>query len=487
MNFHMIINILGLVVTFEGAFLALPCITALIYKESEGWAYMIVALACLVLGKLLTLKKVKNKSIYAKEGFAVVSLSWIILSLLGAIPFVITGEIPSYVDALFEIISGMTTTGASILSDVEALSHTSLLWRSFSHWFGGMGVLVFIMAFLPITSGRNIHLMRAESPGPSVEKLVPKIKHTALFLYSAYLVLTVLEIIFLLIGGVSLFESINIAFATAGTGGFAIRNSSIGEHSAYVQYVTSIFMILFGVNFNVYFYLIIKKFKSAFQFEEMRQYFAIIICSVCAITYNIRHLFPTLEEAFRHSLFQVATIITTTGFATTDFDLWPAFSKAILLILMFVGACAGSTGGGIKVSRIALMCKGVRSELTHTCHPNNVQTIKYNRTSVTNDLLRSVYAYLVIYVVVYVISFLLLSMNGYDFTTNFSAVAATLNNVGPGFSAVGPTCNYSFFSDFSKFVLMFDMLAGRLELLPMLLLFSPHFWINDKRFFHRKF
>ncbi len=486
MNFQMILNILGLVMTFEGAFLMLPCMTALIYWEQEGFAYLGVAILCLIIGRILNLKKASSKSIYAKEGFAIVALSWILLSIFGALPFVISGDIPSYIDALFEIISGITTTGASILSDVEQLSHTSLLWRSFSHWFGGMGVLVFIMSIMPLTKGRNIHLMRAESPGPSVEKLFPKVKHTALFLYSAYLILTVIQIILLVFGNVSVFESINIAFATAGTGGFSIRNSGFADYSPYVQYVTSIFMILFGVNFNVYFLLIIKRFKEALTFEELRHYLLIIAIAVLAITWNIRHLFPTLEESFRHALFQLSSLMTTTGFASTDFDLWPALSKNILLLIMFIGACAGSTGGGIKVSRIALLFKGIRMELIRSCHPNSVHTIKYNQNIVSRDLMRSVYAFIGVYIIIFCSSQLLLSLNGYDFTTNFTAVAATLNNIGPGLEKVGPTCNFGFFSVFSKLVLMFDMLAGRLELFPILLVFSPHFWVGDKHFIHKR-
>lgn len=486
MNFQMIRYVLGLVMNFESVFLLLPCLTAAVYREKEGLAYLIMAVVCLFLGILMTIKKPKNRSIYAKEGFAAVALSWILLSLTGAVPFTISKEIPSYIDALFEIISGVTTTGASILTDVEALSHASLLWRSFSHWFGGMGVLVFILAVMPLTGGRNIYLMRAESPGPSVEKLVPKIKHSALFLYGVYLVLTVLQIILLFAGGVNLFESLNISFATAGTGGFAIKNSSFAEYSAYVQYVTSIFMIIFGVNFNVYFLLLARKFKVLFSFEELWQYLAIIASAVLLITYNVRHLFPTLEGAFRTSLFQVSTIISTTGFATTDYNVWPAFSKTILLLLMFIGACAGSTGGGIKVSRVLLAFKGVRSEMVRACHPNSIRVLKYNQSQVSGEMLRSVYVFLAAYILVFVVSIMLLSFNGYDFETNFSAVAAALNNIGPGFSKVGPAGNYAFFNGFSKFVLMFDMLAGRLEIFPMLLVCSPHFWINNKKFFHKR-
>lgn len=485
MNFRMIFYVLGLVMNFESVFLLLPCITAAIYREKEGIAYLIMAVLCLLAGILMTVKKPKNRSIYAKEGFAAVALSWILLSVVGAVPFTISGEIPSFIDALFEMISGVTTTGASILTDVEALSHTSLLWRSFSHWFGGMGVLVFILAVMPLTGGRNIHLMRAESPGPTVEKLVPKIKQSALFLYGVYLFLTVLQVILLWAGGVKFFESLNISFATAGTGGFAIKNASIAGYSVYVQYVTAVFMILFGVNFNVYFLLLARKFKVVCSFEEVWQYLAIIGAAVLAITYNVRHFFPTLEEAFRSSLFQVGSIITTTGFATTDYDVWPAFSKIILTLLMFIGACAGSTGGGIKVSRVVLAFKGVRTEMVHACHPNSVRVAKYNKNPVSAELLHSVYVFLAAYILIFVVSVVLLSLNGYDFETNFSAVAATLNNIGPGFSKVGPTGNFAVYNGFSKFVLMFDMLAGRLEVFPMLLVCSPRFWINSKKFFHQ--
>lgn len=493
MNFRVILHVLGLVTMFEGIFLAVPCVTALCYGEKEGWAYLAVALGCLLVGRLVSLGRLKNKAIYAKEGFAAVALSWIMLSLIGAIPFVATGEIPYYIDALFEFISGFTTTGSSILSDVEALSHASLIWRSFSHWFGGMGILVFVMAIMPMTNGRNIHLMRAESPGPTVEKLVPKIKHSASILYVTYLFLTIVQIILLTAGELNLFESINISFATAGTGGFSILNSGFATYSSYTQYVTAVFMILFGINFNVYFLLLLRKFKAAFCFEEMLHYLLIIAGASVLITYNTRHFFPTLEETFRHALFQVSSLITTTGFASTNFDLWPSFSKTVLLAVMFIGACAGSTGGGIKVSRIGIFLKGVRSELTHTCHPNSVHGIKYNNGPVTPDLLRSVYSYLAAYFMIFAISFLLVSLDPFDgyqkfnqFETNFTAVTTALNNVGPGFAGVGPTCNFGFYSTFTKLVLMFDMLAGRLELFPMLLLCSPHFWSGEKSYFHKR-
>lgn len=488
MNYQMIIQILGHVITLEGAFLALPCITALIYRETEGFAYLATALLCVLIGRLIVHKKPRSRSFYAREGFSAVALSWIVLSLFGAIPFTLSGDIPSYIDALFEIISGMTTTGASILDDVEALSHTSLLWRSFSHWFGGMGVLVFILALIPMTGGRSIHLLRAESPGPSVEKLVPKMKQSSIYLYGIYLFLTILQIIFLLLGGMPVFDSINISLATAGTGGFAVLNSSMADYSPYIQYVTSIFMILFGINFNVFFLLLMRRIKTALSFEELRHYVLIIALAVLGITCNIRQLYPTLEESFRHSLFQVASLITTTGFATTDYDLWPSFSKTILLLIMFVGACAGSTGGGIKVSRVMLAVKSLRAELTHFTHPNSVQTIKYNNNTIPKEMIHSVFVFFVTYIFVFATSQLLLSLNGFDFLTNFSAVSAALNNIGPGLSGVGPTCNYGSFSVFSKFVLMFDMLAGRLELFPLLLICTPSFWNSRKNsLIHKNF
>lgn len=486
MNFQMIFYVLGLVMGFEGAFLAVPSITAAVYGEREGYAYLIMMVVCLAGGFLVTRHKPSRKNLFAREGFAAVALSWILLSVLGAVPFTMCGDIPSYVDALFEMISGVTTTGASILPDVEKMSHATLMWRSFAHWFGGMGVLVFILAIMPLTGGRNIHLMRAESPGPTVEKFVPKIKHSALFLYGVYVVLTIVLIVLLLAGGVSMFDSLNISFSVAGTGGFAIRNTGMAEYSAYVQYVTSIFMIIFGINFNVFFLLLVRKFKAALTFEEMWQYLGIIAVAVAAITYNTRHLFPTLEETFRSSLFHVSAIITTTGFATTDYNLWPQLSRMILLLLTFIGACAGSTGGGIKVSRIVLAIKGIRGEMIHAYHPDSVRQEKYNAAPVSKELLHSVCVFLAAYAGIYVVSLLILSLEGYDFETNFTAVAATLNNVGPGFSKVGPTCNFGFFSGLSKFVLMFDMLAGRLEIFPMLLICSPHFWMNHKKFFRRR-
>ena len=477
MNSSIIRYILGHVLKFEALFLVLPCFTALIYRETEGFAFLIVLFVCFILGSICTHTKPENTVFYAKEGFVTVALSWIILSVMGALPFVINEEIPSFTDALFEIISGFTTTGASILSDVEALSHCSLIWRSFSHWIGGMGVLVFILAILPLAGGgHSMHLLRAESPGPSVGKLVPRLRSTAKILYGIYFFMTVIELIILLIAKMPLFDAICTSFGTAGTGGFGIRNDSMAGYSSTIQIIVTIFMILFGVNFNVYYLFLIKKPKEALKCEELRYYLGIIAFAALFITINIRGYFPSIFEAFRHASFQVGSIITTTGFATEDFNIWPQASKTILVILMFVGACAGSTGGGIKVSRFALLLKTVGKELSHLIHPRSIKIIKFEGKKVEHDVIRSVNVFLITYVMVFAFSVLFICVDGLDLTTNFTAVAATLNNIGPGLELVGPTQNFSLFSNFSKCVLMFDMLAGRLELFPMLILFTPATW-----------
>ena len=414
---------------------------------------------------------------YAKEGFVTVALSWIILSVMGALPFVINEEIPNFTDALFEIISGFTTTGASILSDVEALSHCSLIWRSFSHWIGGMGVLVFILAILPLAGGgHSMHLLRAESPGPSVGKLVPRLRSTAMILYGIYFFMTVIELIILLIAKMPLFDAICTAFGTAGTGGFGIKNDSMTSYSTLIQGIGTVFLILFGVNFNVYYLFLIKKPKEALKCEELRYYLGIIGFAILFITINIRGLFPSIFKAFHHAAFQVGSIITTTGFATEDFNIWPQASKTLLVIIMFIGACAGSTGGGIKVSRFALLLKTVGKELSHLIHPRSIKIIKFEGKKVEHDVIRSVNVFLITYVLIFAFSVLAICIDGLDLTTNFTAVAATLNNIGPGLELVGPTQNFSVFSSFSKYILMFDMLAGRLELFPMLILFTPATW-----------
>lgn len=479
MNISMILYFLGWVLKIEGILMILPCAIALIYQELSGLYFLGIGLFCVTSGWLMSRKKPSNTVFYAKEGFVSVALSWIVLSIFGALPFYFSGEIPLFEDALFEVISGFTTTGASVLSDVESLSRCMLMWRSFTHWIGGMGVLVFILAVLPLAGGYNMHIMRAESPGPSVGKLVPRVKLTAKILYVIYFSITVLQILILLASGMPWFDSLAMSFGTAGTGGFGILNSSCGSYTTFQQSVFTIFMILFGINFNVYYLFLIKKPKDALHCEEMRGYLAIIAASILLIAWNIREYYPTILQAIHHSAFQVASIITTTGYSTADFDLWPSFSKTILVILMFVGACAGSTGGGIKVSRIAIAFKTVKKEMSSLIHPRSIKILKYEGKPIEHTVLRSINTYLITYMLIFACSVLLISLNEFEPTTNFTAVAATLNNIGPGLEKVGPTCNFGIFSPFSKYVLMFDMLAGRLELFPMLLLFSPRTWMKE--------
>ncbi len=475
MNLKMISYVLGLLLMFQSAFMMIPAITAVIYKESALWAFLGVAVACLIIGRLLTWRKPKNKSLYAREGFVIVALCWIVLSLTGALPFYISGDIPRFVDALFESVSGFTTTGASIIPSVEDASRSVMIWRSFTHWVGGMGVLVFIMAFLPISGAQNMHIMKAESPGPSVGKLVPRVRSTALLLYAIYFCLTVLEFILLLCGDMPVFDALNTAFATAGTGGFGIKNDSINSYSAYLQIVVTVFMLLFSLNFTSYFLVLRGKLKDAFT-SEIKAFLLIVTASVAVISINTRFMFDTLGETVRHVAFSVSSLISTTGFATADFNLWPELSRFILVFVMFIGACAGSTGGGIKVSRIMILIKSAANELHHMLHPKQVKRITLDSHPVEHSVVRSVNVYMVCYIGIFAISNMLLSLENTDMVTNFTAVTATLNNIGPGLEMVGPTSNYLFFSDFSKSVLIFDMLAGRLELFPMLLLFLPSTW-----------
>lgn len=474
MNRRIILYFLGWVLKLEAIFMLIPIATALIYREESGKYFLIVAGVCLLLG--ITFKKPKNSSFYVREGFVAVALSWIVLSVFGALPFFLSGEIPNFEDALFETISGFTTTGASILTDVEAMSKCMLLWRNFTHWIGGMGVLVFVLAILPMTGAYNIHIMRAESPGPSVGKLVPKVKSTAKILYGIYIVMTLIQIVLLIAGGMPVFDALTISFGTAGTGGFGIKNDSIASYSLYHQIVTTIFMILFGVNFNVYFLLLEKKPKEAFKCEEMRVYFGIILVSIILIAIDIQSGFSSIGHSFQQSAFQVASIITTTGFSTVDFNMWPTFSKAILVILMFIGACAGSTGGGLKVSRVVIAFKTVSKEMSSMIHPRSVKILKMEGKNIEHSVLRSVNTYVMTYALVFVLSALVVSLDKFDLVSTFTAVAATFNNIGPGLELVGPASNFSAFSPLSKYVLMFDMLAGRLELFPMLLLFSLRTW-----------
>lgn len=477
MNYSIIRYILGWVLLFESGFMAMPCVVGAIYQEKSGFSFLITALACLVVGFLLTRWKPKNMVYFAREGFVIVALSWIVMSAFGAVPFVLTGEIPNFVDAMFETISGFTTTGASILTDVEALSHASLFWRSFTHWIGGMGVLVFLLAVLPLTGGYNMHLMKAESPGPSVGKLVPKVRDTAKILYIIYFVMTIIEIIFLLFAKMPLFDALTTSFGTAGTGGFGIKNSSIGDYSVAIQVIVTVFMILFGVNFNAYYILLLgKNKKNVFKMEEVRWYFGIILVCILIIAFNIKSIFGSFGVAFQQSSFQVASIITTTGFSTADFDVWPQLSRTILVVIMFIGACAGSTGGGIKVSRVIILLKTVKQEMGYFIHPRSVKVIKMDDKAIEKDTVRSVSAFMVTYVIIFGFSMFILAFDNLDMVTNFTSIAATLNNIGPGLELVGPTGNFSVFSPLAKCVLIFDMLAGRLELYPLLLLFTPSVW-----------
>ncbi len=481
MNYGMVRFIIGRVLGIEGFFLLAPALTALIYRENKMLlVYVGVALLCVALSLLFSRRKPEKTRFFAREGFVTVALCWVVLAVFGALPFTISGEMPFYVDALFETVSGFTTTGATILSDVEAVSHASLLWRSLTHWVGGMGVLVFMLAIVPLAGGNTIYLMRAESPGPSVNKLSPHMKDTAMILYKIYFGLTVAEAVFLILGGMPFFDAVNTSMATAGTGGFGIWNSSIAHYNSYyLQAVISVFMILFGINFSVYFLLLTKKFRQALHIEEVWLYLGVILAATVTIGINVRNMFSSLFESMHHALFQVASIITTTGFSTVDFDRWPALSKSIIVLLMFIGACAGSTGGGMKCSRMLLMIKSIRKEMRFLTHPRSVRVHQMDGRRVPHEVMRSTNVFTFAYIALFIISVMALCVTNQDLVTNFTAVAATLNNVGPGLALVGPTCNFGFFTPLSKVVLMFDMLAGRLELFPMLLLFAPGTWKSD--------
>ena len=473
MNYSMIKYTVGWLAIFEAAFMIVPLITSICYWERATFAFLLSAIISLGVGLLMIYKKPKSTAIYARDGFVIVALSWIALSLFGALPFMFTGATKNFVDAFFETVSGFTTTGASILTDVESMSKGLLFWRSFTHWIGGMGVLVFIMAFLPLSGGHNMHLMRAESPGPEVSKLVPRMKKTAIILYVIYFVMTVIMFIILLIDKMSLFDAVNTAFSTAGTGGFGFRNDSFGSFTASQQIIVTVFMILFAINFNSYYLVIKAKFKDAFN-SETRIFLLIVIASSLAIAFNVMGQFDgNFWEALRHSAFSVASLISTTGFSTVDFNLWPELSRTILIIVLVIGGCAGSTAGGIKVSRIIILFKGFIRELRTVIRPRQVKKITLDGKPVDHEVIRSVNAYIVCYIVIFATSLLAISFENHDLVTNFTAVAATLGNAGPGLGAVGPASNFGHFTIFSKLVFTFDMLAGRLELFPMLILFAP--------------
>ena len=476
MNYKMIGFVIGRILVTEAALLALPLIVALLYGEA-AYPFLIPMALLVLIGLLLGVRRPARTALYARDGLAIVALAWIAVSAFGALPFVISGDIPFYVDAFFETVSGFTTTGASILTEVESLSRGGLFWRSFTHWVGGMGVLVFVMAILPMSDGHGMHIMRAEVPGPTVGKLVSRMSDTAKILYGIYLALTLVEIALLLAGGMPLFDACIHSFGSAGTGGFSCRNLSVGAYqNPYFDIVIGIFMLMFGVNFNLYYFLLIRRFRDVFHSEELRSYLLIVAAAVVAITVDIAHLYDSVSTSLCHAFFQVSSIITTTGYATTDFNAWPTFSKGILVVLMFIGACAGSTGGGIKVARVVILVKASYGDMRRMLHPNAVSTVRFEGKPLTDRNLRGVHLFLTVYILVFTVSFLLLSLEQFDLVTTFTALAACINNIGPGLELVGPMGNFSAFSPWSKLLLSFNMLVGRLEIFPMLLLCAPSIW-----------
>ncbi len=486
MNYRMILYLLGIVLLIIGAFLLLPCLVALIYHEAAGWDILITVGICMLFGAALAAFRPKQRrTMHARDGFVMVSLSWIFISLAGALPFYLSNSIPSYLDAVFETVSGFTTTGASILSDVEALPHCLLFWRSFTHWLGGMGVLVFMLAVVPM-SGDSIFLLKAESPGPSVSKMVPKMRTTALILYGIYCAMTLLQLLLYRLGvlfgwgEISFFDSLCITIGTAGTGGFAVHPDGLASYSMYEQALTTVFMILFGVNFSIYFFIICKKFKLIGQNSELKAYIGIILTAITLITANLMltgGYFSSVGDAVHHTAFTVGSVVSSTGYGTTDFALWPEFSKIILLLLMVSGACAGSTGGGMKVSRLLILFKFARAEVRHLLHPRAVEVMTMDKKRVSNDVIRGTAAYLIVYVGLLALSAVLISFNGFGMETTISATFTTLNNIGPGLSSlIGPFGSFAPFSVLSKLVMIINMLFGRLELFPMLLLLRPTTW-----------
>lgn len=477
MNRRFVFYLLGKIFIASAALMLLPLIVSAVYVESGFFAFLISIGISLAIGLVLSIvSKTEDRVIYAKEGFIIVALAWIGMSAVGALPFVISGEIPSYVDAFFETVSGFTTTGASIIRNVEEMSHGMLFWRSFTHWVGGMGVLVFIMAVIPASTDRSIHILRAEVPGPIVGKLVPKMRDTAKILYLIYIVLTVVQIVFLLAGGMPLFDSLVHAFGTAGTGGFGIKLDGVASYSPYLQWVITVFMMIFGVNFNLYYLFLIKKPKSVFKSGEFWAYIGFSFVATFIIVLNLGDTYPDLSETIRAASFQVASIITTTGYSTADFNLWPELSKTVLFMLMFTGACAGSTAGGFKISRIVLLIKMIKREIKLLLHPRAVGVVRFEGKKVEEPVLKSLSAYLAVYIVCFISVFVLISFDDFDIVTNLSAAAACFNNVGPGFAAVGPASSYADYSVFSKLVLSVAMLLGRLEIYPILFVLSPSAW-----------
>lgn len=478
MNYNMIIFILGNLMKVEGCIMIVPALIAVGKSENDSIrAFLTTIIMLWLLGTILTSIKFKNKDIYAREGFVITALSWIVLSFFGAMPFYFSETIPSFIDCFFETVSGFTTTGATILTEIEGLPLSILFWRSFTHWIGGMGVLVFLLAIIPMGGDRSMYIMKAEAPGPLVGKLVPKVKSTAKLLYLIYIFLTIAEMAFLLIGGMPLFDSIVTAFSTAGTGGYSIKNASIAAYnSPYIEYVIAIFMMTFGINFNLFYLLIMKDFADIFKNEELKYYLGIIGVATLLITANIVSMYDSIEQAFRYAFFQVTSVITTTGFITQNFELWPEFSKTILVVIIMIGACGGSTGGGLKVSRLVIVLKMITQELKRMVHPRSVNIIKLDGMKIEQETVDSVTSFFVIYIFLIFGSFILISVDNFDFTTSLTAVMTCVGNVGPGLGGVGPVENFSIFSPFVKLVLCMDMLLGRLEIFPLVMLFSPAVW-----------
>lgn len=481
MNRKMVFYTCGRMLLLEAVLLILPLITALFYRET-CFVYILITIAvALVLGAFLKLIfKPEDTVIYSREGFIITALTWVMFSLIGALPFTLSGEIPSYIDAFFETVSGFTTTGASILTDVESMSRGLLMWRSFTHWVGGMGILVMVMAVSSISNDRSIHIMRAEMPGPVVGKLVPRARQTAKILYIIYFALTLAEIILLSLGGMSLFESMIYTFGTAGTGGFGCKADSMASYSPYLQWVVTIFMFIFGINFNLYYLILIRRFKSVFSSEELWTYVGIVVISTAAIAVNISGMYSTLSDTIRHSAFQVMSIVSTSGFATADFNLWPDFSKTVIVILMFIGACAGSTAGGLKVSRAIMLFKSVKRELKRMIHPRSVSAVRFEGKTLDNRTISGVCTYFAVYIAIILGIFLLISFEPFDFETRFTTVVTCFNNVGPGLGDVGPAGNFAAYSGFSKILLSIAMLLGRLEIYPILFALSPSVWYKKR-------
>ena len=478
MNYNMIAYLLGNILHIEGVLLSVPVAVAFFYREEySATSFIASAVVCLIAGAVLQSREPEDKRIYGREGFVVAALSWIVMSFFGAIPYYLSDSIPGFINCYFETVSGFTTTGATMLTEIEHLDNAILFWRCFTHWIGGMGILVFMLAVMPLSDDRTMHLMKAEAPGPLVSKLVPRVKSTAKLLYIIYVILTVLEIILLYAGGMSFFDSVIHGISTAGTGGFSNKNASIAAYnSRYFEYIITIFMLLFSVNFNLYYLMVMRDFKNVWRNEELRTFLFIVVIATAMITFNIYDYYPTLEAAFRHAIFQVAAIMSTTGFVTANFDLWPEFSKTILFCLLFLGACAGSTAGGIKISRFIILIKMVVREIRHIVHPRSVNLIKLDGYKIDSEVTRSVASFIILYIFILLGSFIVISLNGFDFATNMTAVTTCLSNVGPGLNMAGPTENMAFFSPFSKLVLCLDMLLGRLEVFPILMLFTPSIW-----------